>query len=286
MDTHLKRKPTSSARKPRRLTTAGLEGTYIKVGQRTVNLTLKRGKFQWNENPWCGSYRATRPDEFKCMVRVVWKLFDCSSEEEYRITRRRGTYTFEELPSGRKTQFKREDGRLFLADSLAKIRQKPEAHSVVLDRKRQSTWRQIPDSLAKVAFYLTGESVVKGTTIPAPPLSKQPTLVRVTHSNSTGPVDSDVFIRLGDPRHPLGVQDFDTVSDWRRATLVEDLLWNDERNDWVLRGKAKGIGSSWSGTYEAEIQFPKGHHQIELKMISRVPEVCSIVLSNWKVYVR
>ena len=153
MDTHLKRKPTSSARKPRRLTTAGLEGTYIKVGQRTVNLTLKRGKFQWNENPWCGSYRATRPDEFTCMVRVVWKLFDCSSEEEYRITRRRGTYTFEELPSGWKTQFKREDGRLFLADSLANIRQKPEAHSVVLDRKRQATWRQIPDSLANVVRH-------------------------------------------------------------------------------------------------------------------------------------
>ena len=68
--------------------------------------------------------------------------------------------------------------------------------------------------------------------------------------------------------------------------MVEDLLWSDEREEWVLKSKAKGDTSVWSGTYEAEIQFPKGHHQIELKIISRVPEVCSIVLSNWKVYVR
>lgn len=128
--------------------------------------------------------------------------------------------------------------------------------------------------------------MVRGATIPASPLSKQPTIVRVTHSNSIGRVDSDVFIRLGDPKDPLRVQDFDTVSDWRRAALIEDLLWNEERDDWVWRGRAKGLGSCWSGTYETELQFPKGHHQIELKIISRVPEVCSIVLSNWKVHVR
>ena len=82
------------------------------------------------------------------------------------------------------------------------------------------------------------------------------------------------------------MQDFDTATDWRNAELVEDLTWSDERDEWVLRGKAKGDGSYWSGTYESEIQFPKGHHQIEVKIISRVPEVCSILLSNWKVYVR
>jgi hypothetical protein len=54
----------------------------------------------------------------------------------------------------------------------------------------------------------------------------------------------------------------------------------------VLRSKAKGDTSVRSGTYDVDIQFSKGYHQIELKIISRVPDVCSIVLSNWKVYVR
>ena len=63
-------------------------------------------------------------------------------------------------------------------------------------------------------------------------------------------------------------------------------MTSDERQEWVLKSKAKGDTSVWCGTYEVAIQFPKGHHQIELKIISRVPEVCSIVLSNWKVYVR
>ena len=129
-------------------------------------------------------------------------------------------------------------------------------------------------------------SVISAATIPAPPSSKTPTVVRVTHSNVYGRVDSDVFVRLGDPKKPLDVQDFDTVSDWRKAELVEDLLWNEEQKIWVLRGKRKGVGIYWSGTYESEIQFSKGYHQIEFKVISRVPEVCSIVLSNWKVYVR
>ena len=82
------------------------------------------------------------------------------------------------------------------------------------------------------------------------------------------------------------MQDFDTVSDWQKAKLVEDLTWDYERDDWILRGKGKGAGSYWAGTYEAKVEFPKGHHQIELKVLSRVPEVRSIVLSNWKVYVR
>ena len=152
--------------------------------------------------------------------------------------------------------------------------------------KTSQGWRQIQHPDAKVSFHLTGESVVRAVTIPEPPSSKTPTIIRVTHSNVYGRVDSDVFVRLGDPEKPLDVQDFDTVPDWRKAELVEDLLWSDTSEEWVLKAKAKGDTSVWSGTYETEIRFPKGHHQIELKIISRVPEVCSIVLSNWKVYVR
>jgi hypothetical protein len=220
------------------------------------------------------------------MVRVVWKHFDSSMEEEYRITRRNQTYHFEQLPDGVRTRFEREDGRLFLADSLPLLRaRKARAPVVGVTEARQRAWRQLVDSTAKATFYLTSESVIRAATFPTPPARKGPTVVRVTHSNTIGRVDSDVFVRLGNPKRPLGPQDFGTVSDWRQAALVEDLLWNDVRDDWVPRGKAKGLGSSWSGTYEAKMEFPKGQHQIELKVISRVPEVCSIVLSNWKVYV-
>ena len=159
-------------------------------------------------------------------------------------------------------------------------------HNTMATEKSHQSWKQIEHSNAKVNFHLTGESVVRAVTIPEPPRSKTPTIVRVTHSNVYGRVDSDVFLRLGDPKQPLDVQDFDTVSDWRKAELVEDLLWSDEGEEWLLRANTKGDTSVWSGTYEAEILFPRGHHQIELKIISRVPEVCSIVLSNWKVYVR
>jgi hypothetical protein len=150
-------------------------------------------------------------------------------------------------------------------------------------KKRQSTWKRVEDS--KVYYQLTGESVVRAVSIPEPPSSKTPAILRVTHQNSLGRVDADVFVRLGNPKAPLEWDDFDTVSDWKQASLVEDLL-DDGKGGWVLRGKAKGEGAYWSGTYETEIQFPKGHHLIEIKIISRVPEVCSIVLSNWKVYVR
>jgi hypothetical protein len=153
-------------------------------------------------------------------------------------------------------------------------------------RKKTQKWKQIEDSDAAVSFYLTGESVIKAATFLAPPKSKTPTTVRITHSNVYGCVDSDIYVRLGDYKNPLDVQDFDTVLDWKKAKLVEDLLWNDKLRKWVLKTKAAGDTSGWSGTYEVELQFPKGYQQVEFKIISRVPEVCSIVLSNWKVYVR
>jgi hypothetical protein len=74
--------------------------------------------------------------------------------------------------------------------------------------------------------------------------------------------------------------------EWQKAELVEDLLWTGDREEWVLRSKAKGDTSVWSGTFEVEMPFSKGHRQIEIKIISRVLDVCSILLSNWKVYVR
>jgi len=70
----------------------------------------------------------------------------------------------------------------------------------------------------------------------------------MAQANPYGPVDSDIFVRLGNPKKPLGVKDFDTVSDWKKAKLIEDLSWNDAIDDWKPRGRAKGVGSYWTGT--------------------------------------
>jgi hypothetical protein len=277
------KKDLPKAKKPKKLKSIpGLEGCYIKVGHTAIRWVLEEGRYKWGGRDVhdSGTYVASQPDEFSCIVELASELFR-DARKQCRITRRGKTYTVKELPNGEEHKFKRDDDRLFLAESSAMgQRQVP----VIADRPR--AWKQIENANAKVSFYLTGESVLKAATIPAPPSAKTPAVVRVTHSNVYGRVDSDVYVRLGDPKKPLGVHDFDKVSDWRKAELVEDLLWSDHREEWVLRSKAKGDTSVWSGTYDVEIQFPQGHHQIELKIISRVPEVGSIVLSNWKVYVR
>jgi hypothetical protein len=262
----------------------GLEGCYREVGNTTARLLLEAGSYQWGtrEIHDFGSYAVVGYDEFSCTLELSsepWKAF--KARRTCRIIRNGKAYLVKELPEGGQTRFKRDDGVLFLADSRPLSRRKLQAGSAVAEGQR--VWRRVEES--KVYYQLTGESVVRAVSIPDPPSSKTPTVVRVTHFNSLGRVDSDVFVRLGNPKAPLAWNDFDTVSDWQQASLVEDLL-SDDRDGWVPRGKAKGEGVCWSGTYEAPIRFPKGHHLIEMKIISRAPEVCSIVLSNWKVYVR
>ena len=147
-------------------------------------------------------------------------------------------------------------------------------------------WKFVEEADAAVCFWLTGESVIKAVTDPSPPSSKSPTIVRFTHSNTYGPVAADIFVRLGDPKHPLGADDFDSVSDWRPAKLVEDLTWDADNDTWQARGNSSGEGTEWNGTFEVRIQFPKGKSQIEIKVISQDSAVCSIVLSNWTVNAR
>ena len=257
----------------------GLEGRYIKVNHTAVHLILKDGRYQWGYDS--GGYKATLRDEFSCLVEFFSELCK-GTRRQCRFTRRGKTYTVKELPDGEVSKFKRDDDKLFLTESS------PAAHQqnapAIIDA--QKTWKLVEEADAKVNFYLTGESVIRALTIPNSPGSKSPTVVRITHSNVYGRVDSDVYVRIGNLKKPLGVQDFDTVSDWRKTELVEELLWSDAQEKWILKSKAKANTSVWSGTYEVAIQFPKGNHQIELKIISRVPEVCSIVLSNWKIYVR
>jgi hypothetical protein len=262
----------------------GLEGCYIKVGHTAIRFILKDGKYQWGARDIhdFGSYAVERHDKFSCVVNLLSELFK-GSRKQCRFTRCGKTYTVKELPHGEMSKFKRDDETLFLTESLPSLRHEQLATD---NAAQESVWKQVEHWVAAVEFQLTGESIIRAVTIPASPSSKTPAIVRVSHSNPYGRIDSDVFVRLGDPKKPLDVQDFDTVSDWQRAALIEDLLWSDERQEWVLKAKAKGDTSVWCGTYEVAIQFSKGHHQIELKTISRVPEVCSIVLSNWKVYVR
>lgn len=271
-----------STRLKRHSTVPGLEGCYIKVGHTAIRWVLEDGGYKWGGRDIhdSGTYTASQPDEYSCIVELASELFS-GTRKQCRITRRGKTYTVKELPNGEEHKFKRNDDALFLAESSAARQQRL---PVIADRQR--TWKQVEPAAAKVYFQLTGESVLHGATIPETPSSKTPAVVRVSHSNSYGRVDSDIFMRLGDPKKPLDVEDFDTVSDWQKAELVEDLLWSDKREEWVLAAKARGDTSVWCGTYERKFQFPKGRQQIELKIISRVPEVCSIVLSNWKVYVR
>ena len=138
----------------------------------------------------------------------------------------------------------------------------------------------------KVMYHLTGESILAAATLPPRPTSKQPTIVRVTHTNSYGRVDSDIFVRIGDPKAPLDAEDFDTVSDWQKATLVEELIWDDATQDWVAAPGTFEGETTWRATYDVQLQFPPGQHLIELKIISREAVVCSIVLSNWTVKVK
>jgi hypothetical protein len=139
---------------------------------------------------------------------------------------------------------------------------------------------------SEVMYYLTGESTLAAATLPDRPTSKQPTIVRVTHTNSYGRVDSDIFVRVGDPKSPLDAEDFDSVSDWQQARLVEELVWNIHKEDWIAAPQDIEGEALWCATYEAEFQFQPGEHLIEIKIISREQAVCSIVLSNWSVKVK
>jgi hypothetical protein len=148
---------------------------------------------------------------------------------------------------------------------------------------------KIPRNISKdpeVSYYLTGESVLRASASPFPPKSKTPTLIRFTHSNSYGPVGSEVFVRIGDPKAPLGMADFDTVSDWKKAKLTADTVWSDEKDEWIPRPKKVTGETAWQATFEAELQFTPGKHVIEIKFLSSIEHVCSIVLSNWEVSVK
>lgn len=138
-------------------------------------------------------------------------------------------------------------------------------------------------------WQLQGESDLYTLTIPDPPKAGTPTIIRLTHSNTYGPVDEvDFYVRIGDPNNPTDQADLDSSPDWVKARLIEELVYVDDEE--ILRSEAQEPfedETPWEGTYEAQLTIPPGQHSIEIKIISRIPELLtSTVLSDWNITVR
>lgn len=151
-------------------------------------------------------------------------------------------------------------------------------------KRPTTTFKAIEDS--PITYELTGESMLAAACLPDPPTAKQPAIVRITHTNSLGPVGGSLSVRIGDPQSPLDAEDFDTVADWTEATLVEESIWDTKREAWTPRPQRIADDTMWRATYDAELHFAPGKHSIEIKFLSEHPEVCSIVLADWQVRVK
>jgi len=137
-------------------------------------------------------------------------------------------------------------------------------------------------------WQLDGESELYAVTIPDPPKAGAATTVRLTHSNAYGPFDeAELFVRVGDPEKPTGQEDLDSASDWVSAHLVEELVSVDGEE--MLRSEAEEPfedETPWDGTYEAQLTIPAGRRSIEIKILSRHPDLLrSLVLTGWEISV-
>ena len=137
-------------------------------------------------------------------------------------------------------------------------------------------------------WQLDGESELNAAVIPDPPQAGRATTVRLTHSNSYGPMDeADLFVRIGDPDASTDPEDIASHDDWVQARLVEELVFVGDEE--ILRSEADEPfedETPWEGTYDAELNFPSGRQSIEIKILSRQPELLrSMVLSDWDITV-
>jgi hypothetical protein len=137
-------------------------------------------------------------------------------------------------------------------------------------------------------WQLEGESELYAIVIPDPPQANRAATVRLTHSNSYGPMDeADLFVRVGNPAAPTRQNDLKSAQDWVPARLVEELVHVDDEE--MLRSDAEESfeeETPWDGTYEAQLTFPTGRHSIEIKIVSRQPDLLtSRVLSDWGISV-
>ena len=151
---------------------------------------------------------------------------------------------------------------------------------------KKPTRKAVRDS--ETFWELEGESELSAIIIPDPPRPGAATTVRLTHSNSYGPVDGvDIFVRVGDPDEPTDQDDLDSATDWAQARLVEELVTVGDEE--MLRSEAEEPfedETPWEGTYEATLTIPSGKHLIEIKVVSHNPELMhSMVVSDWEVSV-
>ncbi len=150
---------------------------------------------------------------------------------------------------------------------------------------KASERKMVSDSLN--FWELPAESELHAITIPESPTSKLPTTVRITHSNSYGPIDeTELFVRLGDSANPTEQDDVKSHTDWVPAKLVEELVYVEE--DYIPRDQADEPFEDetlWCGTYEAQLKLPAGTQLIEIKLMSRNDVFPSLVLSDWEVNV-
>src|ERR1700752_3146861 len=89
------------------------------------------------------------------------------------------------------------------------------------------------------AFWqLDGESELYAVTIPDHPKAAAATTVRLTHSNSYGPIDEvEFFVRVGDPDKRTEQDDLVSTSGWTKAHLVEELITVEDEE--MLRSEAR-----------------------------------------------
>ena len=136
-------------------------------------------------------------------------------------------------------------------------------------------------------WELGGESVIHCEVAPDPPETGSDTVVRLTHSNTYGPVD-DVrfFARLGDLQRPTRA--LDETTDWTPMELVEEIVWLDgqERHRSEVADQLDPLEETvWAGTFEATLHLPEGKQRIELKVVSE-GHFQSGVITDWRVKVR
>lgn len=146
----------------------------------------------------------------------------------------------------------------------------------------------------QISYSLTGESMLKAAVTPFPLRSKQPATVRITHSNPYGPVDAEIFVRIGEPKPPMSFEEFQKEqareltagnAGWQKAKTVADEVWDDEKEAWIPRPKKVMGETQWQGAYEATVHFPPGKHTIDIKCLSPIEHIASVVFTNWEVNV-